>query len=211
MMDSLPPGEPKFRRRPDARPGEILASALDVFAEQGFAATRMEEVARRAGVSKGAVYLYFPTKAELLSAVVRDTVLPTVDQVKRMTAEAPSFAAGVRLALPAMAERLVHNPRMTGVVRLIIAESRTRPELAELWYAEVVAPALAMLTGLIEQAQAKGEVRAGEARLFAMGLMGPMVLSMLWRETFQPVGAPPVDAVALARQHVETVIRGMQP
>lgn len=210
-MNDLPPGEPKFRRRPEDRPAEILSAALDVFAEQGFAAARMEEVARRAGVSKGAVYLYFPTKAALFAAVVRDAVLPNVNRIKMMTSEAPSFAAAARAAVPAMAARLLSDRRMTGVVKLIIGESRTHPELAELWHATVVEPAIVMLTGLIEQAQERGEVRAGDPRHFAFGLMGPMVLTMVWRETFQPIGATPIDAVALAGQHVETVLRGMKP
>ena len=70
---------------------------------------------------------------------------------------------------------------------------------------------MALISGLIAKAQARGEVRPGDPRLFAFGLMGPMVLSMVWRETFEPVGAEPVDVVALAEQHVETVLRGMRP
>ena len=67
------------------------------------------------------------------------------------------------------------------------------------------------MSGLIAAGQARGEIRPGDPRLFAMGLMGPMVLSMVWRETFEPVGAEPIDVVALAEQHVETVLRGMRP
>ena len=83
--------------------------------------------------------------------------------------------------------------------------------MATIWHETVVAPALAMMTGLTEAAQARGEVRAGDARNFAFGLMGPMILTMVWRETFEPVGARPIDVVALAEQHVDTVLRGMQP
>lgn len=208
-MNALPPGEPKFRRRPDARPAEIVAAAMEVFSEQGFAAARMEEVARRANISKGAIYRYFETKGELFRAVVGTAILPNIEAIKIMVAQAPSFEAALRSAAPAMAARLLSNRQITGVVRLIIAESRTHPELAELWHGSVVEPGLTLLSGLIEQAQARGEVRAGDPRWMAMGIMGPMVLTLVWRETFEPVGARPIDAAALAEQHVETVLRGM--
>ena len=80
----LPPGEPKFRRRPADRPAEILAAALEVFAMRGFQAARLEEVAKRAGVSKGALYLYFETKADLFRAVVTDAISPNLERVKAM-------------------------------------------------------------------------------------------------------------------------------
>jgi AcrR family transcriptional regulator len=209
-MNALPPGSPKFRRRPEDRPAEILAAALDVFSEHGFAATRMEEVARRAGVSKGAVYRYFETKEELFRAMVGSAILPNIQAVTGLLAQAPSFEDAVRLATPALARRILSNRQMTGVMRLIIAESRAHPELAELWHGSVVEPSLGLITGLIERAQARGEVRAGDPRLFAMGVMGPMFLSIIWRETFEPIGAQPVDLAALVDQHVETAIRGMR-
>ncbi len=210
-MKALPPGEPKFRRRPDARPREIVAAGLEVFSEQGFAAARMEEVARRAGVSKGAIYRYFETKGDLFRAVVGTAILPNIEAIKMMMAQAPSFEAAVRTAAPALAQRVMTNRQITGVIRLIVAESRTHPELAELWYGSVVEPGLKMMAGLIEQAQSRGQVRAGDPRLFAMGLMGPMLLSLIWRETFEPIGAPALDVGALVDQHVETVLKGMAP
>jgi len=210
-MTALPLGEPKFRRRPEDRPDEIIAAALDVFSEHGFAATRMEEVARRAGLSKGAVYRYFETKDELFRAMVGAAILPNIEAVQALIAQAPTFEAAIRAAAPAMASRVLSNRQFTGVLRLIIAESRAHPELAEMWHSTVVEPGLWLMTGLIERAQARGEVRPGDARLYAMSLMGPMMLSLIWRETFEPIGAPELDVNALVTQHVETAIRGMRP
>jgi AcrR family transcriptional regulator len=207
----LPPGEPKFRRRPEARPAEILAAALEVFAERGFQAARLEEVAKRAGVSKGALYLYFETKADLFRAVVTDAISPNIERVKAMaTAEVPLETA-VRMGIGMLARTVVADRRISGVVKLVIAESRNHPELATIWHETVVQPGIALMSGLIAAAQAKGEVRSGDPRLFAFGLMGPMVLSMVWRETFEPVGAEPVDVVKLADQHLDTVLKGMRP
>ncbi|WP_332640950.1 TetR/AcrR family transcriptional regulator [Brevundimonas sp.] len=207
----LPPGEPKFRRRPADRPAEILAAALEVFAERGFQAARLEEVAKRAGVSKGALYLYFETKADLFRAVVTDAISPNLERVKMMAAAAVPFEQAVRMGVGMLARTVVTDRRITGVVKLVIAESRNHPELATIWHETVVQPGITLMSGLIAAAQARGEVRPGDPRLFAFGIMGPMVLSMVWRETFEPVGAEPVDVAKLADQHLDTVLRGMRP
>ncbi|MDP3802450.1 TetR/AcrR family transcriptional regulator [Brevundimonas sp.] len=207
----LPPGEPKFRRRPADRPAEILAAALEVFAERGFQAARLEEVARRAGVSKGALYLYFETKADLFRAVVTDAISPNLERVKMMAAAPVPFEQAVRMGVGMLARTVVTDRRITGVVKLVIAESRNHPELATIWHETVVQPGITLMSGLIAAAQARGEVRAGDPRLFAFGIMGPMILSMVWRETFEPVGAQPIDVAKLADQHLDTVLKGMMP
>jgi AcrR family transcriptional regulator len=207
----LPAGEPKFRRRPADRPAEILAAALEVFAERGFQAARLEEVAKRAGVSKGALYLYFETKADLFRAVVTDAISPNLDRVKVMTSADVSVEQALRMGVGMLARTVVTDRRITGVVKLVIAESRNHPELASIWHETVVEPGIRLMTGLIAAGQARGEVRAGDPRLFAYGVMGPMILSMVWRETFEPVGAEPLDVVKLADQHLDTVLRGMKP
>lgn len=207
----LPPGKPKFRRRPADRPAEILAAALEVFAERGFHSARLEEVAKKAGVSKGALYLYFETKADLFRAVVRDAISPNLEQVKALAAAAAPFDQAARTGLGLLARKVVTDRRITGVVKLVIAESRNHPELATIWHETVVEPGVELMSRLIRDAQARGEVRAGDPRLFAFSLMGPMVLSMVWRETFEPVGAQPIDVAKLADQHLDTVLKGMKP
>lgn len=207
----LPAGEPKFRRRPADRPAEILAAALEVFAERGFQAARLEEVAKRAGVSKGALYLYFETKADLFRAVVTDAISPNIERVKAMASAEVPFEAAVRMGIGMLARTVVTDRRITGVVKLVIAESRNHPELATIWHETVVQPGLRLVGGLIAAAQARGEVRPGDPRLFAFGIMGPMLLSMVWRETFEPIGAEPIDVAKLADQHLDTILRGMRP
>lgn len=207
----LPAGEPKFRRRPADRPAEILAAALEVFAERGFQAARLEEVAKRAGVSKGALYLYFETKADLFRAVVTDAISPNLDRVKVMASADVSVEQALRMGVGMLASHVVTDRRITGVVKLVIAESRNHPELASIWHETVVEPGIRLMTSLIAAGQARGEVRAGDPRLFAYGVMGPMILSMVWRETFEPVGAQPLDVVKLAEQHLDTVLKGMRP
>lgn len=207
----LPAGQPKFRRRPEARPAEILAAALEVFAARGFQAARLDEVAKRAGVSKGALYLYFETKADLFRAVVTEAISPNIERVKAMASAEVPLEDAARMGLGMLARTVAVDRRISRVVKLVIAESRNHPELATIWRETVVEPGVTLISGLIAAAQARGEVRAGDPRLFAFGLMGPMVLSMVWRETFEPVGAEPIDVAALADQHLDTVLKGMRP
>jgi AcrR family transcriptional regulator len=200
----------KFQRRSEARPGEIAAAALEVFAEKGFAAARLDDIAARAGISKGALYLYFESKEALFGEVVRTAVLPNLELVRAMAAAAgdlpfPTFIARFTALFAATT---VSSP-VGGIAKMVVGESRNFPELARLWHDEIVAPMLGLVTGLIEAAQARGEVRQGEPRLYAVQLVAPFLLNVIWRETFVPVGAPPIDVESLARQHAQTLARGL--
>jgi AcrR family transcriptional regulator len=202
---------PKWRRRKGERPGEILAAAQALFAERGYAATRLDQIAARAGVSKGALYLYFPTKQDLFRAVVTAAAAPNLEMARaaaeRYDGDFPGF---VRLFLPTLAHAAAETS-LGAVAKMVIAESRNFPELAQVWHEAVASKALALVTGLIAAAQARGEVRPGDPAAFALGLVAPIVLGMIWRETFVPIGAAPFDLDALARQHAETALAGMSP
>jgi AcrR family transcriptional regulator len=204
-----PPTSPKWRRRKEERPRDIIAAALAVFAEKGFAGARMEEIARRAGLSKGALYLYFPTKEAMFRAVVRDVVVPNVEGLKAAVAIAElPFAQIVRTLLPRFAEIVTTVP-VGAVAKMVIGESRNFPELARVWHDEVILKAIGIIAGLIEGAQARGEIRPGDPRIHAFSIMGPMLMGVLWRETFMPIGGAAIDLPAIARQHAETVLGGL--
>jgi len=207
----LDPGEPKFRRRKADRPGEIVDAALHVFAEKGFAAARLDDIARRAGVSKGALYLYFETKQDLFRAVVDQAIAPNLQVVWKLIAAHPGpFPDLLRL----VAERvglLVTTLPVGGLAKMVIAEAGNFPELARVWHDDLVAHALGALTQAIAAAQARGEVREGDPRAYALEVIGPILLGVIWREVFVPAGAQPFDIPALARQHAETMIRGLTP
>lgn len=201
--------EPKWQRRADDRPREICAAALEVFAEKGFAAAKLEEIARRAGVSKGTLYLYFDDKQELFRAVVRSAIAPNIEAITSAESafDAP-FDQVVRMFLNGFAEREARLP-VGAVAKIVIGESRNFPELARVWHDEVASKAIGALTAVIERAQQRGEVRAGDPRLYAFSLVGPMVLGALWHATLVPVGGTPVDLTALAKQHAEMILAGM--
>ena len=201
--------QPKWRRRKEARPADICAAALAVFAEKGFAGARIEEIANRAGISKGAVYLYFPTKEALFRAVVQDAVAPNIEAIREsvLTSHLP-FPDLLRMLLPRVATIIVSTP-LGAVLKMVVGESRNFPELAKVWHDDVVLKAIGILSGAIEQAQARGEVKPGNPRVHAFSIVGPMLLGVLWRETFTPIGAAEVDLPAIARQHADTVLDGL--
>ncbi len=200
---------PKWQRRSEDRPREICAAALEVFAEKGFAAAKLDEIARRAGVSKGTLYLYFTDKQDLFRAVVRHSIAPNVEAISSsVTSLDLHFSDVIRMFLAGFAEREARLP-LGAVAKIVIGESRNFPELARVWHDEVASKAIATLVGLVEAAQQRGEVRKGNPRLYAFSLMGPMVLGALWRATLVPAGGEPLDLAELARQHAETVLKGL--
>ncbi|THD83285.1 MAG: TetR family transcriptional regulator [Phenylobacterium sp.] len=203
------PGPPKFRRRKAARPGEIVEAALAVFAEKGFAAARLDEIAARAGVSKGALYLYFATKEDLFRAVVEQAIAPNMQVVRAIIAAHPGPFPEL---LGLVAERisgLMDALPVGGVVKMVIGEAGNFPELARVWHERLVSQALGALTDAITAAQARGEVKPGDARTYALELISPLLVALIWRETFVPVGAAGFDLPAVARQHMATMLTGM--
>ena len=204
-----PAERPRWQRRKEARPSDIVVAALQVFGERGFAAARIEEIAHRAGVSKGTLYLYFETKADLFRAVVREAVIPNIEAFKAtiLALDLP-FAELLRMLLPRFAEMVTVTPVGT-VVKMVVGESRNFPELARVWHDDVIDKAIGVIAGVIARAQERGEIRPGDPRIHAFSIMGPMLIGVLWRETFTPVGAPAVDLLAIARQHAETLLGGL--
>lgn len=205
----MPPGQPKFKRRKADRPDEIVAAAIEVFAERGFAAARLDDIAARAGVSKGAIYLYFSTKEDIFRAVVEQGVAPNLGLVQAViAANSHSFPDLLRAFAEVISQVAVSSP-IGGILKMVIGESRNFPELARAWYEKLIDPALGVMTAAIEAAQARGELRPGDARQYAVSLISPMLLGVIWRETFTPIGAAPLDIPSLAQQHVELWLRGM--
>lgn len=202
-------GAPKFRRRKAERPDEIVNAALAVFAEKGFAAARLDEIARRAGVSKGAVYLYFETKEDIFRAVVERAISPNIGVVKAMAAAHPGPLADLLRGVTGHIAGLVQSTPLGGVMKMVVGEARNFPELARVWHDELVSQGVAALTAAIANAQARGEVKPGDPRTYALQVIAPLLVGVLWRETFVPVGAEPFDLPALMRQHLDTLLSGM--
>lgn len=196
------------RRRKEARPGDIVEAALDLFIERGFGATKVEDVAHRAGVAKGTLFVYFPTKQDLFRAVARKIMTVNLDQLYRATGDLDLPLADLVPALLAQGAR-VGESRLPALVRLLISESRAFPDLAQVWHDEVISKVLGLLVAAIERGQARGEIRPGDPRLHAFSIIGPMLAGTLFREVFGASGADLPDLQILATQHADTVLNGL--
>ncbi|HLA01853.1 MAG TPA: TetR/AcrR family transcriptional regulator [Aestuariivirga sp.] len=199
------------KRRPEARPTEILEAALDLFTERGFNATRLEDVASRAGLSKAAIYLYFNDKTSLLTAVVQATVGANIGIASDMISKHQGPVAPLlRQLLGFMAGRM-QETRMPDLIKLVISESRAHPEIGRFYMDNVINKALPLFQSLIERGMANGEFRNVDPRLTVKCLVGPMLLGAIWKSAFEPIGADPIDIVALANHDADLIIRALRP
>jgi AcrR family transcriptional regulator len=178
--------EPKFQRRKEDRPQEITEAAFDAFAEKGYAATRVDDVAKRAGVSKGLLYLYFKTKEELFKAVVRGVVIPKLDAliaaVERSETTSEEFLRGPFLDFA----RTVPGSPMAVVIRLLIAEGRKHPDLLSWYHDNVISRGLDAIAAFLERGVQSGEFRRSAVTenpyLFIMPVIFSVVLRSLLAE-----------------------------
>lgn len=212
MPDRMPRPEPearpRWRRRKDARPQEIVAAAMDIFAERGFAAARLEEVAARAGVSKGTLYLYFPSKDELFKAVIRAAILPNLEQAEAMAAAGGGPCFPVLERLLSMVAHLVATTRAATIPRLVIAEAGNFPELAAFYHREVIRRGFGVLASLLQRGIASGEFRPVAVDPTVRLIVAPLLMGAIWRTSFDGLdGEPPLDVPALVETHVGNLRR----
>ena len=199
------------QRRPEARPAEILAAALDLFAEKGFSATRMEDVASRAGLSKAAIYLYFKDKMALLTALVQDMASANLAVAGGIVAAHQGPVAPLlRQIMLFMAERL-HETRFPDLVKVIISESRAHPDIGKLYLDAVIRQGLPMFETLLRRGMEQGEFRSADPAFAAKSLVAPVLLAAIWKTVFEPLGAETLDMEGFVAQHVDIMIRGLSP
>ncbi len=196
--------EPRFQRRKEDRPAEITQAALAAFAEKGYAATKVDEVAKRAGVSKGLLYLYFKTKEDLFKAVIRSFLSPRIDalisNIEETDLSAEEFLRGPFLAF---AKSLPKSPAKI-LVRLMIAEGPKHPDLVEWYWDNVVSRALAALRTLIERGVDNGEFRESALNEFPQLLVTPVFFSMIFTIVFKQ--QMNLDTDRFIEAHMEMVL-----
>jgi AcrR family transcriptional regulator len=203
-----PDAAPRWRRRAADRPREILDAALTVFVERGFAATRLDDVAVAAGISKGLLYRYFDNKAELFKEVVRQALGSTIRDVGDRARASVSAVAALDMFLQQMVA-VANDPRRSAIPKLIISESASFPELAVFYLAEVIGPGLRQLAGLVSRGIESGEFRKVDPDLTAKSIIAPLLLSVIWRHTFARYDSKRFDPDALIRQHRDILLHGL--
>lgn len=197
-------------RRPEARPTEILGAALELFAEKGFSATRMEDVAARAGLSKAGVYLYFKDKTALLKALVTEMAGANVSVARGIVEQHQGPVSPLIATVLAFLGGQVNNTRFPDLIKIVIAESRNHPDVGRLYLDNVIGQGLPLFEGLIRRGIASGEFRAVDPGLAARVMIAPMLLAIIWRSVFEPIGGEPLDIEAYAAQHADIFLRGIQ-
>ena len=201
--------KPRWRRRKNARPEEIISAALEVFADRGFAATKLEDVARRAGVTKGTIYLYFDNKEALFKALVRGTIVPVIAKGEAI---AQSFTGSARDLFERLVReywRLVGETSLAGIPRLMIAEAGNFPELARFYYEEVVTRGHRLMAGVIERGMKAGEFRPVNVAVATKLAMAPLMHAVIATKAFSACMPEGFDVAKYLDTHIDLYLHGI--
>lgn len=206
----LCPGRAKRERRKEARPGELIQAALELFVEKGFAATRSEEVAARAGVSKGTLFLYFQSKEDLLKAVITESLAGRFTEWnEEFEAFEGSTADMLRYCTQVWWERIGATP-VSGLTKLMLGEGNNFPELAAFYQREVVQPGHTLMRRILQRGIDRGEFLPVDVNHAIYSVVGPMIFLFLVRHNSTWVdGDIELDPLKYIATQTEIAIRGL--
>lgn len=200
----------KHARRKDARPGELLEAALNLFVEKGFASTRVEEVAKRAGVSKGTLFLYFSSKEELFKAVVRENIS---GRFVEWNAEFEDFSGSsaemLRYCMTSWWER-IGSTKASGITKLMMSEAKNFPELADFYQREVIKPGHELIQRVLQRGIDQGEFRPMDLKYGVYIVLAPMLFLAMWKHSLGSctAGSALAPETYLALQ-IDTLLHGL--
>lgn len=177
---------PSHQRRKEARPAELLAAALDLFVERGFAATKLDDVAARAGVSKGTLYLYFASKEELFKAVIQQGILPVLAQGEEMLAQHQGDARTLMQDLMRRWWELIGSTPLAGVPKLMISEAGNFPEVARYYHENVIQRIHDLLGNVLRAGIETGEFRPVNVESAIDVIVSPMLMLAIWQHSMAP-------------------------
>ncbi len=200
---------PRWVRRKEARPQELLAAALDLFVERGYAATRLDDVAAQAGVSKGTLYLYFTNKEDLFKAVVRENVLPVLDAAQEIINNYAGGSADLfREIMMGWWER-IGSTKLSGITKLMMAESGNFPEVAKFYYEEVITRGNAVILRVLERGVASGEFRPIDTSQAINVVVAPMIMLMMWKHSFGACGLKAISPDEYLKCFTDLLLHGL--
>ncbi len=214
LLNLLGPTDPavhaRRERRKDARPGELLEAALELFVQKGFAATKAEEVAKLAGVSKGTLFLYFASKEELFKAVVRENI---IGRFLEWNAEFELFTGStadmLRYCMRSWWER-IGSTKASGITKLIMSEARNFPELAAFFEHEVVLPGNELIRRILQRGVDRGEFHVIDMKYGVYTVMAPLMFLAMWKHSLGTcVGAAKIDPEHYIAVQAETLLAGL--
>ncbi len=199
------------QRRKQARPQELLDAALDLFVEKGFAATRSEEVALRAGVSKGTLYLYYPSKEELLKEVVRTNVVNQIAEGSELIQRYEGSTSELLAKVLRLWWDRIGETRASGILKLMMSEARNFPDIAQFYVDEVIRPSQAMLAALLQRGTDRGEFRAVVIPDVVHALVTPLLFLVMNKHSLGAcsVGSM-LDPKPVIEAQIDLVLHGLQ-
>ena len=209
-MDRITRTEPRWERRKEARPQELMDAALALFAEKGFAATRLDDVAHKAGVSKGTLYLYFDSKDELFKAVVRSGIVPAILEAERLLEDFTGSASALVEQIVSGWWHLMVTTHLSAVPKIMISEARNFPELASFYHDEVISRGKAMLVRALQRGVSTGEFRPIDVEAAVHILMAPLVMRAVWQHSLGCMDREPVRPEAYFQTYLGFVVRSLR-
>jgi AcrR family transcriptional regulator len=199
----------RWHRRKQERPAEILNSALACFTERGFAATRLDEVAQRAGVTKGTLYLYFDSKEDLFKAVVRQRIIPTLERLEALIFEATAPASLLLERFIKIWPEIIAAPG-SAIPKLVIAEAGNFPDLARFYLSEVVHRGMALVSHVLRAGIERGEFREIDLESANACVIAPILYAMLWRHSLGRYEPGALDPQVLCETHLRLLVDGLR-
>lgn len=203
-------GVTRWARRKDARPAELLAAALDIFVEKGYAATRLDDVAKRAGVSKGTLYLYYDGKESLFKAVIRGGLIPAIERGEKELDEHTGTMAELLEKIIFGWWESVGTSQLGGIPKLMFAEAKNFPDLADFYYKEVISRGYGLVQRVLTEGRARGEFVEVDPVYGTRLVLAPLVFLLLWRHSFSICEREPIDPVKYLGIHLGLVLNGLR-
>jgi TetR/AcrR family transcriptional regulator len=202
----------KRERRKEARPGELLDAALAIFVAKGFAATRVEEVAARAGVSKGTLFLYFPSKEELFKAVVRENIAGRFPEWNEELDQFEGDSAALMSHVMHAWWQRIGMTDASGITKLVMSEAGQFPEIASFYQQEVIEPTHELLRRLLQRGMDRGELRPLKLEYAVYSLIAPMIFLLTWKHSMAPCcpAARMINPTEFIDSQVELLFHGMR-
>ncbi len=200
------PSHPRQRRK-EARPVEIIDAGLAEFSERGFAGTKLEDVARRAGIVKGTIYRYFDSKEALFEAALKSRVAPILEEVERLVAVFPGSSTDLLRLLFRQIYSQMFRSDVQMLMRIIISEGRRFPSIAELYHRETISKGRRAITAVVQRGVTRGEFRSGAAADLPLVVVAPAIMAAVWNMTFQTFD--PIDLDKFAAAHADLALNGI--
>ena len=201
------------QRRKEARPQELLEAALELFVEKGFSGTRAEEVAQRAGVSKGTLYLYYPSKEDLFKSVVRHNLSSLIAEGQELAGQFEGSSSELLSCLLQGWWQRVGETPAAGIHKIMLAEARNFPELAQFYSDEVILPSHQLFCDCVQRGIDRGEFRPMPLHEVAHALIAPLIFMALHRHSFGACalqGQIEMSPETLLNTHLDLVLRGLE-